>query len=273
MLLNELDQFIKYEIAPLEFHYDSEIYGYHYGAHSNNKFIKKVMLTVDLSLNALHFAIKNKINLIISLNGLIFQSIKNFTPNLINKLSILSKYPISIFVLGFPFYIAEGGIIDMILEALFLKLDHPFEVKNSKGFNIPVGRICIPNKYPNPIEPFTLQKLIDRIESNLNIQPIRYIGELKKEITNICIISGENLFIKYFDQLLTQRCDCYITENTNKSTINYAFDLGLNLIEFSFFNCEILALQKLRNILSLKFPYDDFYVYNSINPLKLYVKS
>jgi putative NIF3 family GTP cyclohydrolase 1 type 2 len=270
MLLDEIVRFIKSEIAPKEFRFDSEIYGYHYGAYDDNRFIKKVMLTVDLSLKALYFGIKNKINLIISLNGLISNPIKNFKPNLVNKLSILSKFPISIFVLGFPFYIVEGGIIDLILEALFLKLDHPFEIKNPKGFNIPVGRLCIPEIYPNSNELFTLEKLINRIESNLNIQPILYVGELRKEITNVCIISGGNIFLKYFDEILTQGCDCYITEKINKSLINYVFDLGFNLIEFSFFNCERLALQKLSNILSLKFPYDDFYVFNSINPLKPY---
>jgi len=149
MYLEELGLFLKKEVAPEQFQIDSEIYGFHYGHYNNDKIIKRVMLTVDLSLKALHFAIKNKINLIISLNGLVNESIKNFKPSLINKLSILSKYPISIFVLGYPFYAAEGGINDTMMDALYLKLDHPFEIKNYKGFHIPIGRICIPNLYPD----------------------------------------------------------------------------------------------------------------------------
>jgi len=271
MHLEEIEAFIKKEIAPEEYRMDSEIYGFHYGNCDNNKLISKVMLTVDLSLNALHFAVKNRVNLIISLNGLINVPIRNFKPNLINKISLLSKYPLSIFVLGSPFYMAEGGIIDLILETLFLKLERPLEIETKNGYNIPVGRICLPNLYPNSNETFTLENLIKRIDSNLKIKPIRYLGELRKEINSICIISGEDLFIKYFDTLLNYKCDCFIIEKTNKITNNYAFDLGVNLIEFSFFKCEILALKNLCNYLSLKFPYDEFYLFNSRSPLKLYV--
>jgi len=270
MHLEEIENLIKKEIAPKQFRNDSEIYGFHYGNYSYNKLIKKVMLTVDLSLNALHFAIKNKVSLIISLNGLISDPIKNFKPNLINKISILSKFPISIFVLGSPFYAAEGGIIDLILDTLFLKLERPLNIKNNLDFNIPVGRICIPKLYPSSKERLTLKDLINRIYSNLNVKPIHYLGDLKKEISSICILGGEDHFIKYFDVVLSEDCDCFIIEKTNKSSLSCAFDLGVNLIEFSFFNCEILAIKKLYNYLSLKFPYDEFYLFNSRNPLKLY---
>ncbi|TFG17252.1 MAG: hypothetical protein EU531_03910 [Promethearchaeota archaeon] len=270
MHLDEIELFLKKEIAPEQFRKDSEIYGFHYGNYSKSKLIKKVMLTMDLNLNALHFAAKNKINLIISLNGLIKDSIKNFKPDLINKLSVLSKYPLTIFVLGSAFYAAEGGILDMILDILYLKLDSPLELKNQHGFKIPVGRICIPNFYPGTNETFTLEKLINRIDSNLKIKPILYLGKLKKEVNSICVIGTEGLFLKYYDEFFSEDCDCFITESTNKSIISLAFDLGINLIEFSFFNCEILALKKLCNYLSLKFPYDEFYLFNSNNPLKLY---
>lgn len=273
MQLEEIELFIKKEIAPEEFRLNSEIYGFHYGNSNNNKLIKKIMLTVDLSLNALQFAIENKINLIISLNGLINEPIKNFKPYLINKISILSKYPLSVFVLGSAFYVAEDGILDLILEALFLKLERPLEISNQNGYKIPVGRYCIPNFYPNSKESFTLENLIKRINSYLKIKPICYLGELKKEISSICILGGEQLFINYYDLILNQKCDCFITEKTNKSVVSYAYDIGINLIEFSFFNCEVLALKKLCNHLSLKFPYDEFYVFNSRNPLKLYINS
>ena len=272
MHLDEIEFLLKKEIAPKEFRNDSEIYGFHYGNDNRSKSIKKVMLTMDLNLNAIHFAAKNKINLIISLNGLIKESIKNFKPELINKLSILSKYPLTIFVLGSAFYAAEGGILDMILDILYLKLDSPLELKNQHGFKIPIGRICIPNLYPGTNENFTLEKLINRIDSNLKIKPILYLGKLKKEINSICIIGAEDLFLKYYYELFSKNYDCFITESTNKSIISYAFDLGINLIEFSFYNCEILALKKLCNYLSLKFPYDEFYLFNSNNPLKLYAE-
>ncbi len=273
MNLEEIRLLIEKEVSPKQYQLDSEIYGFHYGAVNNKKNLKKIMLTVDLSLNALYFAIKNKINFIISINGLITNSIKNFKPNLINKLSILSKYPISIFVLGSSFVAAEGGVSDTIMDALFLNLDHSFEIRCNNNHIIPIGRVCAPNPYPGVNETFNLESLIKRIRSNLKIQSIFYLGELKKKISKICIIGGEDLFIKYFDEALNQKCDCYITGRVNRSICNQAFDLGINIIEIPFFNCEILALKKMCNFLSLKFPYDEFFLFNSKNPLKLYINS
>jgi putative NIF3 family GTP cyclohydrolase 1 type 2 len=295
MNLEELKLLLEKEISPIIFKKPSEVYGFHYSNSVYKKKIKKIMITRDLNLNSLHFAIKNKINLIISLKGLIHKPIIDFNPNLINKLSLLSKYPISIFVLSsspnlinklsllskYPisifvlsssFYAAEGGISDTIIEALFLKLDHPVEIKNSNGISIPIGRICIPNFYPGISKPFTLENLIERIRSNMNINSILYLGEIKSIINRICIIGGENFFDKHLDEILTQGCDCFITERVKRSTIDYLNDLGLNFIEIPFFNCEVLALKKLCNYLSLKFPYDEFCLFNSRNPLKLYTK-
>jgi len=272
MNLEELKLLLEKEISPIIFKKPSEVYGFHYSNSVYKKKIKKIMITRDLNLKSLHFAIKNKINLIISLKGLIHKPIIDFNPNLINKLSLLSKYPISIFVLSSSFYAAEGGISDTIIEALFLKLDHSVEIKNSNGISIPIGRICIPNFYPGISKPFTLENLIERIRSNMNINSILYLGEIKSIINRICIIGGENFFDKHLDEILTQGCDCFITERVKRSTIDYLNDLGLNFIEIPFFNCEVLALKKLCNYLSLKFPYDEFCLFNSRNPLKLYTK-
>ena len=57
------------------------------------------MLTIDLSLDAIHQAIKKKTNLIISYHGLIKNPIIKFKKNLVDKLSLLSRNPITIFVL------------------------------------------------------------------------------------------------------------------------------------------------------------------------------
>jgi len=128
MYLEEIETILKNKISPKFYQIDSEIYGFHYNRSSREKIIKKIMITVDLSLESIHFAIKSKVNLIISHHGLFQEQPRNFNTDLINKLSLLSRYPISIYILNTPFIAAEGGISDTIMEALYLKLERPLNI-------------------------------------------------------------------------------------------------------------------------------------------------
>ncbi|MFX1584097.1 MAG: Nif3-like dinuclear metal center hexameric protein [Promethearchaeota archaeon] len=258
------------ELSPKIYNFNSEIYGIHYGKISNEKIIKKIMITVDLNLESIHFAIKNKINLIISIHGLINQPIKKFTTELINKLTLLSKFPIHIFVLNETFIAANGGISDTIMEALYLKLDKPFMIRNKNKNSIPIGRICFPNKYPHDKDSLNLEELIIRIKSNLDMNKISYVGDLNRTIEKICIIGGESLKIEYIHKLIKQGCDCIISGKIFHSIANYAKEIGICLIGISLFNSKILALRKLYNFLSLHYPYEEFFFCNAKNPLKVY---
>ena len=86
MLLQEIQSILTKKLSPKIFKLNSEIYGFQFKKKRIDRVIKKVMLTIDLSLEALHFAVKNKINLIISHHGLLKNPISKFKEELINKL-------------------------------------------------------------------------------------------------------------------------------------------------------------------------------------------
>ncbi|HEC36707.1 MAG TPA: hypothetical protein ENI29_00635, partial [bacterium] len=100
MNLQEIKKYLSRKIAPKVFRLDSDIYGLQYDKKKSDRLIRKVVLTMDLSLEMIYFAVKNKIGLIIANNSLIHNPINKFNFILINKLSLLSKYPISIYVLS-----------------------------------------------------------------------------------------------------------------------------------------------------------------------------
>lgn len=270
MFLKEIKAIIENNIAPKMFRLDSEIYGLQYGKKNSDKIIKKVMFTIDLSLEAIHFALRNKINLLVSHHALFNQPIGYFNQNLINKLLLLSKFPISIFVLSSSFIAAEGGISDTILEALYLKLDKTFDVKINNGVKVPLGRICLPKKYPNQKQPLKLEDLIKRIKTNLNLQYVSYVGNLKKEVKKICVVGGDTPNKKFLRKALNVGCDCYISGRVNYLDAVYARDVGLNVIETSHYKNEIIALKKLCNLLSLEFPFVEFILFDSKDPYKTY---
>ncbi|MFX1480698.1 MAG: Nif3-like dinuclear metal center hexameric protein, partial [Promethearchaeota archaeon] len=124
MLLQEIQSILQNKLIPKKFRLNSELYGLQYCQNRTNKLIKRVMLTIDLTIEALHYAVKNKVNLIISHHSLIKNPIEEFNQNIINKLTLLTKYPISIFVLNSAFIAAEGGVSETIANALYLNIEN-----------------------------------------------------------------------------------------------------------------------------------------------------
>jgi len=270
MDIKEIKSLLEKKFSPKMYKIRNEVYGFHYGLKYKAKNFKKVMLTIDLSLESIHFALKNKINLIISNYGLIDKPIKNFNPTIINKLSLLSRYPISIFVLNSSLIAAEGGTSDTIMDLLYLKLDKLFYIKNKNGIKIPIGRICLPKAYLNEEKSMKLEDLLTRIKNNFHVKRVSYVGDPNKIIKRICIVGGENFYMSYLKKAINCNCDCYISGNISHLIAKYARDLGLALIDLSTYETNILTLKKLSNLLTLEFPYDEFIVYESQNPLKYY---
>ncbi|MFX1574430.1 MAG: Nif3-like dinuclear metal center hexameric protein [Promethearchaeota archaeon] len=270
MLLQEIQSILKNKLSPKIFRLYSEIYGLHYNSKKNNRIIKKVMLTIDLSKEAILFALKNKINLIISHHGLINKPTKIFNQPLINKLSLLSKYPISIFVLNSSFIAAEGGVSETIAKTLYLNIDAMLEIRNFNGNKVPIGRICTPKSYINEKKIMSLEDLIKRIQVNLNTSYIRYVGDLNKPIRKICIVGGDTPNLFYIKKALKKDCDCYVSGNINYINAVFSRDIGLSIIEISHYKNEIIALKKLYNVLSLEFPYVEFFLFESNDPFKFY---
>lgn len=270
MYLEEIRSLLENRIAPKIYNLDSEIYGFHYGSTQNEKIIKRVLLTVDITLESIQFALKNKINLIISIYPLISEPLTNFNQDLVNKLTLLSKLPITIFALNSPFIGAEGGIIDTLMEALYLQLDKILEKKNKWGIKLPIGRMCIPKKYINDEAPITLETLIKRISSNLKMKTVRYVGNIKKNVNKICITNIHFNFLDIIEKCLKNECDCLIITCIDYNLASYANNLGLSLIEISEFEINFLSIKKLFNILSLQYPHEEFFIFNAASPLKIH---
>lgn len=267
----ELKELLTNKLSPKVFNLNSETYGLYYDKIRDNTIIKKVMLTIDLSLESIYFALKNKISLIISHHSLINKPIKLFTQNIIDKLSLLSKYPISIFVLNSSFIAAEGGISETLVNTLYLKLENIFEIKNNRGIKVPIGRICSPINYPNEKNPFKLEDLIKRIKKNLNLKSVLYVGDLGRPIKKICIVGGDITKSNLFKKVVNIGCDCYVSGKLNYFDAIIARDIGINLVEISHYKNEIIALKKFCNILSLEFPQVEFVLFESKDPFKTYI--
>jgi len=169
MYLEEIIDLLEKNISPKCYMPRKNIYGLHYGNSKSIKNIRKVMFTVDLTIEAIYYALKNKFNLIISYYGLIKDQIFNFNSQLIKKLSLLTKFPILIFVLNWPFVAAEGGVCDTIVDLLYLDVTKTFNSSNNQMDSIPIGRICTPRVYGRKNNTLKLVDLVKRVKSLCSI--------------------------------------------------------------------------------------------------------
>ena len=270
MNLAEINLLLSEKLSPKQFSKKSEVYGLHYYEGNEKKPIKKVILTVDLSLEAIHYAVVNKVNLIISHHGFFEGSIKNFSPNLIKKLNLLSNYPISIFVLNTPFIAAEGGISDTLMQLLYLKLEDIFMIKLKSGRKVPLGRICYPESLNLKSNSITLINILKRVKANLNMDYIQYSGVLNRILKKICIVGAEYTNEKMLVSAKKKDCDCFISFKINHHLADLACDIDLALIGVSHYQTEYLSLKKLCNILSLEYPKCEFILYESNDPQKFF---
>jgi len=270
MYIEEIKLLLENKVAPKQFRINSDFYGFQYGQLHKKKLFKKIMLTLDLSLNSIHHAVKNKIDLIISNHSLFNNPISKINLLLTRKLYLLSKSPMSIYILNSSFIAAEGGISDTIMEVLYLKLDQIFSIKNQKHVKIPIGRICLPQLYPNEKNSLLIRDLLKRIKNNLNLKQVSYVGDLNALVNKICIVGGEIIKPNLLNKALNCGCDCYISETLNYLTSIYAKEIGLNLLLIPHYKIGKIAMKKLCNILSLEFPRDEFFFFESDDPITSY---
>jgi dinuclear metal center YbgI/SA1388 family protein len=266
----ELKKILENKIAPKKYKKKAEFYGLQYGNINDNNLIKKVMITLDLSLDAIHYAIKNKVNLIISPHPLLEKPIFNFDKLLTNKLNLLSRYPLSIYVLNSSFNSSEYGVSQTIANMLYLKVEKIFEIENENGVEVPIGRICSPKQYLKEGKKFNLKDLLQRFARNYKLEIVQYSGKLQKEIKKICIVAGNKSKKDYFKKSLNNNCDCYISSNLSHEIAVFAKDVGLALINMPHCSVEFHTIKKLYNFLSLEFPFDNFLLYESPNPYDYY---
>ena len=271
MLLEEIINFLEKNISPKCYMSRKKIYGLHYGNSKNIKNIRRVMFTVDLTIEAIYYALKNKFNLIISYYGLIKDQTYNFNSLLIKKLSLLTKFPILIFVLNWPFIAAEGGVCDTIVDLLYLDITKTFNSSNNRMDSIPIGRICTPRVYERKNNALKLVDLVKRVKSNLNMKKVSFVGNPGDIVKKVCIIALNSIQHDFLEKALEEGCSCLICEKITHENAIDAQEMGLALVEISHYNSRIITMRNVCNLLSLEFPFDEFDLFEQKDPIDVFI--
>ncbi len=264
MQLAELVSFLSTKVAPEQYHTIGDIYGPHFGTFYGSKEIKKVLLTPDLNLNAIHFAMLNKIGLVISFFGLIKNPIDRFPKELVDKFTILTRYPVLIYVLGPAFISAENGVSDAAITSFrpLIEKENVINIKGATDVKIPLGRMCRPFRLTeNFREEVKFGDLLEAAKNAYSGSIGAYSNNYEKKINKVAVFGTDLDFVEKDGEIRWNEYDCVIAGAISTPIMLLFRDLDVSILSIPLLEVIDMALSKLHGILSLEFSNDEFFLY------------
>ncbi len=189
------------------------------------KEVTKILVTLDLDKRTLDEAINCGANMIVTHHPVIMSGIKSITDELYiraieNKVSIYSAHT--------SLDCAENGVNYVLANGLCLT---DIEDVDLEGFTTKGG------KANN-----TLKGFIADVKKALNIDYLRYVGDLENKVNKVCVVGGSGGdFIPMIKEL---GFDTLVTADVKYHQAQIADKIGLNVIDAGHFETENPVIYK-----------------------------
>lgn len=179
---------------------------------------KRVLLTLDVTKEVIKEAIDKKVNMIISHHPLLFNPLDKIifdTPRgwIIKN---LIKHNITVYSAHTNYDTADGGMNDEFARILGLKNTALMDEVDG------IGRY-------GDIDPINIKDFIDYIKIKLNLDNVKVIGSVSREVSKVGISGGSGS--KHMYQAKMKGCDVYLTGDVTYHTALDATSLGLTVID------------------------------------------
>ncbi len=214
---------------------------------SMKRYVNKVVLSLDASLNTVKFAKKNDAQLIISHHPIIFHALKNITPD--TSVYNCIKSNIDVLSCHTNFDIAYNGINTNLASILRLK-----NTKRIEGTFMTVGEID---------KEVTIDVFVQFIKRTLKVEGIRYTTT-DRMIKKVALIGGSAA--EYVD-LAMANADCFITGEAPHHILQYCYERNFPLIIAGHFETESESFKMLLPKLDDKFNDVEFLWAGDNNPV------
>lgn len=246
------------ELAPSMYSVSGETYGLEFGRKTNisSIIIKRCQVGVNPTLNCIEAACRCKANLIITHHSLMSPGFEKIREIRFEKYRLLTKNNVWIYTIGDRIIGAREGISQSLCQALGLEPTKDFNVESFNGTCVPIGRIH------ESQGSHSLEDLIISIKENLNVNHVRFNGDLSSRVKKILVIGGEFKNISWFQHLLNEGVDAIITGELDPTIKCICSDLSISFLEISHYESDIIGMSKLRFMLSMKHPHTDFELFD-----------
>lgn len=227
-----------------------------------NKELSGVLVTLDITLDAIKYANENNINLIISHHPIIFNKIRNLNDDPVaNRIKLLNKYDISAYSChtNYDVNLKNGmgtNLVDLLFDKSLIKEQGILERYNVNDAEYGIGNIITFNKE------YTFEELKKIFIENLHLDTDKICYNIYKDsIKKLVIIPGSGS--SDVDLVIKEKPDLVITSelkhnqilDLKESNISYfnASHYGLENIFIDSFYKYLISLKILSNINIMKY--------------------
>ena len=213
--------------------------------------VRRVLLALDVTENAVDFAIENRFDLILSHHPLIFRPLASVTEDtpVGRKVIKLIRSGVSVFSFHTRADRVDGGVNDVLADLLELTEIEPLSEDG-------MGRVGYLE------EPMPLEEFCDRVKDQLGA-PILSVADGGNLVHKVALLGGEGK--DYVKAALASEADTYISGSLGYHTLEDAPELGINLIEGGHYYTEQAVLGFFEELLSLIDPSISVHVLPSNN--------
>ncbi len=201
--------------------------------------VKSVVTTLDVTDDALDFAINCGANVIISHHPMIFKPIKHLDSSPLSiRIAGLIKNGISVFSYHTRFDSADGGMNDRLAQKIGLRNAVPFGFEGE----IPMGRIgdwdeCSPAEFAAQIS-LKLSSHVIFYEGTRTVKKVAVLGGGGKDFIHLAHTLG---------------ADAMLTGDITYSVANEELPFGITMVDGGHYPTEIIAVDAFADIITEKF--------------------
>lgn len=199
--------------------------------------VKKVMVTLDVTLHVVNEAIENKIDLIIAHHNPIFNPLSSITSDTVQGelITKLIRSNISLYCAHTNLDSCPGGVNDCLADLLELTNVEALETSKKEDLatneNIGLGRVGYLK------EEATLLEFINQVKTALKIKDVRYVGDLDRKIKKVSLCGGSAAHL--IGNSLNLKADVFLTGDLKFHEAQDAQSLGICLVDAGHFATEV----------------------------------
>lgn len=232
------------DFAPVNLKEDFDNVGLMVG--DKEKEVKRILLSLDCTLEVIEEAKEKDVDLIITHHPLIFRRPSSITTDTLvgKKIIELIKNDISLYSSHTNLDSASGGLNETIVNILGYDSKELIESnKNARNSNEGLGRIIRLDKA------IALDDLVKLVKEKLNIEGLKVV-KASEEVKNIAVINGSGS--SFFDIAYEKGADCIITGDTTYHFASDYKEMGVSIIDTGHFLSEWIVFLEVINKLQDK---------------------
>lgn len=255
MVAGEIVQYLL-ELSPIKYACAWDNSGRLFGR--QDKEVKKVLFTLDVSSKAVEKAIETGADMIVSHHPFIFAGIKNISDENSKGKNIMSliSHDISVYSMHTNFD-AVGGMSDVCAEKIGLEGTGILEeTADGRG----IGKIGTLKRE------MTGAELISLIKKEFNLSTVSYYGDINKKVFNVAM--GPGAGGEFVSFCIEKQYDAYISGDIKYHDGIEAEDAGLLVIDAGHYGLEHVFIDFVGDYLAEKVPEIEIVKMEFYNPQK-----